>query len=304
MTDSSTLTDRAASVLARLKTKAAACGRSYQLCLQLFCQEEFLRRLSHSPYADNLILKGGLFLYTLTHYESRVTLDIDFLLRRMPAPQDRIRDILEEIIATDVGNDFISFEIKKITPIALAKKYAGIGVSLIARIKNTRTPIGIDFGIGDCIYPKAERHQIPTQLPGYEAPELNTYSLETAIAEKLDAVMSLMMTSSRMKDYHDLYYFAHRFDFKGESLREALRATFANRARQFDDETFADLLLLADEPSMQSKWNAYARKAGLDGVEFSSVMEVISHFLARPYRAACSATRMNEQWHAETLQWQ
>ena len=48
------MTDRAASVLARLKSKAAETGRSYQLCLQLFCQEEFLRRLQKSPYIENM----------------------------------------------------------------------------------------------------------------------------------------------------------------------------------------------------------------------------------------------------------
>ncbi|MDY2844758.1 MAG: nucleotidyl transferase AbiEii/AbiGii toxin family protein, partial [Eubacteriales bacterium] len=36
------MADVAASVLARLKSKAAKSGRSYPLCLQLFCQEEFL----------------------------------------------------------------------------------------------------------------------------------------------------------------------------------------------------------------------------------------------------------------------
>lgn len=60
------MADVAASVLARLKSKAAKSGRSYQLCLQLFCQEEFLRRLEKSKYAKNLVLKGGLFLYSLT----------------------------------------------------------------------------------------------------------------------------------------------------------------------------------------------------------------------------------------------
>ena len=60
------MADIAASVLARLKNKAAESGRSYQLCLQLFCQEEFLRRLEKSKYAENLVLKGGLFLYSLT----------------------------------------------------------------------------------------------------------------------------------------------------------------------------------------------------------------------------------------------
>ena len=52
------MADIAASVLTRLKNKAQASGRSYQLCLQLFCQEEFLRRLEKSKYAENFVLKG------------------------------------------------------------------------------------------------------------------------------------------------------------------------------------------------------------------------------------------------------
>jgi predicted nucleotidyltransferase component of viral defense system len=76
--------DTGASVLARLKNKARAAGKPFSLYLQLFCQEEFLRRLSMSRYADNLVLKGGMFIYTLTNFESRSTVDIDFLLRQMP----------------------------------------------------------------------------------------------------------------------------------------------------------------------------------------------------------------------------
>jgi hypothetical protein len=66
------MADVAASVLARLKNKSTESGRSYQLCLQLFCQEEFLRRLEKSKHAENLVLKGGLFLYSLTNFDSRV----------------------------------------------------------------------------------------------------------------------------------------------------------------------------------------------------------------------------------------
>lgn len=58
--------DIVASVLARLKNKAAESGKSYQLCLQFFCQEEFLHRLEKSKYAENLVLKGGLFIYSVT----------------------------------------------------------------------------------------------------------------------------------------------------------------------------------------------------------------------------------------------
>ena len=78
------MADIGASVLARLRNKAKETGRSNQLCMQLFCQEEFLRRLEKSKYADNFVLKGGLFLYTLTEFDSRVTVDVDFMLRKIP----------------------------------------------------------------------------------------------------------------------------------------------------------------------------------------------------------------------------
>ena len=126
------MADIAASVLARLKNKAKESGRSYQLCLQLFCQEEFLRRLEKSKYAENLVLKGGLFLYSLTDFDSRVTVDVDFLLRQIPNTPEQLKGILEEVIAIQTGNDFVTFEIKDITPIAVAKKYAGMGVSACA----------------------------------------------------------------------------------------------------------------------------------------------------------------------------
>ena len=94
------MADIAASVLTRLKNKAQSSGRSYQLCLQLFCQEEFLRRLEKSKYAENFVLKGGLFIYSLTEFDSRVTVDVDFLLRQMPNTPEQLRVVLEEIIAT------------------------------------------------------------------------------------------------------------------------------------------------------------------------------------------------------------
>ena len=99
------MADIAASVLTRLKNKAQASGRSYQLCLQLFCQEEFLRRLEKSKYAENFVLKGGLFIYSLTEFDSRVTVDVDFLLRQMPNTPEQLRAVLEEIIAAPTENE-------------------------------------------------------------------------------------------------------------------------------------------------------------------------------------------------------
>ena len=84
------MADKAASVLARLKNKAKNNGISYQQCLQLFFQEEFLRKLAASPYKNNLILKGGLFIYTLTNFESRATIDVDFMLRGLSNDMKRM----------------------------------------------------------------------------------------------------------------------------------------------------------------------------------------------------------------------
>ena len=47
-----------ASILARLKNKAKEEGIAFQQLLNLFFQEEFIRRLAQSDYKEKLILKG------------------------------------------------------------------------------------------------------------------------------------------------------------------------------------------------------------------------------------------------------
>ena len=297
------MADIAASVLARLKSKAAESGRSYQLCLQLFCQEEFLRRLEKSKYAENLVLKGGLFLYSLTNFDSRVTVDVDFLLRQIPNTPEQLKSILEDIIAVPTGNDFVTFEIKDVAPISVAKKYAGIGASIVAHIKNTRTPFSIDFGVGDVIVPKQEKRRIPTQLSDFESPMVNTYSVETTVAEKLDAILSLMEFSSRMKDYYDLYYIANKFDFDGAVLSEALRKTFANREHHFTVEQFEQVMSFGDDSVMQKKWKAFIRKINTKTDDYGIVLKTIRNFLEQPFTAAAENKTFTERWSAPNSKW-
>lgn len=297
------MADKAASVLARLKNKAAESGRSYQICLQLFCQEEFLRRLEKSKYAENLVLKGGLFIYSLTNFDSRVTIDVDFLLRQIPNTPEQLKTILEEIIAVPTGNDFVIFEIKNIAPIAVAKKYAGIGASVVASIKNTKTPFSIDFGVGDVIVPKQEKRKIPTQLSDFDAPIVNTYSVETTIAEKIDAILSLMEFSSRMKDYYDIYYIANKFGFDGKILSEALRTTFANREHVFSIEQFEQVMDFDDDEAMQRKWKAFVRKIDTKTDDYSTVLKTMKTFLEKPLTAAIEGKEFSERWSADNGEW-
>ena len=297
------MADIAASVLARLKNKAKESGRSYQLCLQLFCQEEFLRRLEKSQYSENLVLKGGLFIYSVTDFDSRVTVDVDFLLRKVPNTPEQLQTVIETIISTPTGNDFVTFEIKDIAPIAVAKKYAGIGVSLVARIKNTKTPFSIDFGVGDVIVPKQEKRKIPTQLDGFTSPTVNTYSLETTIAEKIDAILSLMEFSSRMKDYYDIYYLANKFDFDGATLTEALRKTFENRGHTFTAEQFELVTAFDSDEAMQKKWKAFVRKIDTKTDDYSVVLKTIKAFLTKAFTAAVKGKEFTEKWFAAENQW-
>ena len=281
------MADKAASVLTKLKNKAKESGRSYQLCLQLFSQEEFLRRLENSRYANNFVLKGGLFIYTLTEFESRVTMDIDFLLQRLPNTPQQLKTVIEEIILTDTGNDYISFEVRNIQPIAVTKKYAGITASLMAKIKNTKTPINIDFGVGDVIIPRQEKRAIPTQLAEFEKPVVNTYSLETTIAEKIDAILDLMEYSSRMKDYYDIYYLSKHFEFDSEILSEAMRKTFANRNHSFSKEQFDQVMQFGTNPEMKKKWHFFARKININDIDFEEVMREIKEFLEESFIKSC-----------------
>lgn len=295
--------DIAASVLARLKNKSKETGRSYQLCLQLFCQEEFLRRVEKSKYVDNLVLKGGLFIYSLTEFESRVTVDVDFLLKRMPNTPEQLRRMVEEIIEVETGNDFVTFEIKDVAPIAVAKKYAGIGVTMQAKIKNTRTPFSIDFGVGDVIVPRQEKRKIPTQLNDFVAPIINTYSIETTVAEKIDAILSLMEFSSRMKDYYDIYYLAHKFDFDGKMLCEALSKTFANREHSFTMEQFEQIITFDSDDGMRKKWSAFTKKIDVEMDEFQTILRKINEFLNGPYKTVMNGTSFEKQWNASDGCW-
>lgn len=297
------MADIGASVLAKLRNKAKETGRSNQLCIQLFCQEEFLRRLEKSKYADNFVLKGGLFLYTITEFDSRVTVDVDFLLRKIPNTPEKLREVINDIIESDTTNDFIMFEVKDVLPISVNKQYPGIHADIVAHIKNTRTPFGIDFGIGDIIVPGAEKRKIPTQLDDFPLPTINTYSIETTVAEKLDAILSLMEFSSRMKDYYDIYYLANKFDFDGKTLTEALRKTFVNRNRTFTIEQFNQMLSFLADDAMQKKWAAFCKKINTERC-FDVVLETIRDFLRQPYQAIVSGDEFVKTWTVSKQMWE
>ena len=157
--------------------------------------------------------------------------------------------------------------------------------------------------MGDVIVPKQEKRKIPTQLDDFTSPTVNTYSLETTIAEKLDAILDLMEFSSRMKDYYDIYYLANKFDFDGATLTKALEKTFENRGHAFTIEQFEQVMAFAENDAMQKKWKAFCRKIDIKTDDFNTVLKTIKEFLVEPFMATVENKEFEEKWTASDGRW-
>lgn len=295
--------DMGASVIARLKNKAKETGKPFQLHLQLFCQEEFLRRLAASCYSENLVLKGGLFIYTLTNFESRATVDIDFLLQQFPGRIEDIKRMVDEIISVDSGNDFITFTSRGFETISPQRKYTGVSFQLVGQIKNTRTPFDVDFGVGDIIIPVPRKRTIPVQLDGFGAPEVLTYSLESTIAEKFDALLQRLELTSRMKDIYDIYYLSSIFDFDGWALQQAIFETLQNRGTAYERDSFDRVIALAGNKDIQVRWRQYLRRLKMTELPLEEVMVCIDRFLRPAWNAILSERELFMQWDCKTATW-
>lgn len=296
------MADIAASVLARLRNKARASGISYQQCLQLFMQEEFLRKLSVSDCDDFLILKGGLFIYTLTNFESRATIDVDFLLRGYSNSIEDVKNLICKVLEAPTGNDYIEMNAKGFEEISPQRKYHGISTQIIGQIKNLRVPFNVDIGVGDVIVPKAERRKISTQLPGFEAPVIKTYSIESTIAEKFDAILQRFELTGRMKDFYDIFYLSRTFDFDGLKLQTAIFETLQQRGTPYDRDSFKRIAALADDEDMQKRWKYFLKTVKDDTLEFSFVISEIKIFLEPIFDAIVNENEWKKQWKID-LSW-
>ena len=292
----------AASVLTRLKNQSKEEGIPFQMVLQLFAQEEFLRKLSLSQYADNLILKGGMFIYTLTEFDSRPTRDIDFLIKNLHGSLENIEQTMRDICNTSTGNDFITLEVLGTEAISVDKKYPGVKTTFMGRIGKVRIPFSIDVGIDDVIVPDPIKRTIVTRLPDFVSPEVFTYSLESTIAEKFDAILQRMAGTSRMKDFYDIYYLSGIFDFEGEILIEAVKSTLDHRNRELQDDVFAEIEDFKNNNALNTQWKAF-EPAKESGLLFDDVLDRLAVFLEPIYQNMLSETNYDKRWSCESKMW-
>ena len=230
-------------------------------------------------------------------------MDIDFLMRGLDNNLESMDRMIADILAVNTGTDFVSFKASKTIPIARQRKYHGVRTQIIGRIKNIRVPFHVDIGIGDVIFPAAERRVIRTQLHGYRSPVVLTYSLESTIAEKLDAILQRLELTGRMKDFYDLYYLSRTFDFNGGKLQMAIQKTLQTRATPYENNSFIRIMALADVADMQIKWRYFLKTLKDPEIDFKEVIAGIGKFLRPVWEKIISKQTITSNWTASTGSW-
>ncbi len=252
------------SVRTRLSEKARAGRENVQLVLTRFAIERFIFRLAESAHRDTFILKGAMLFSLWAPVPYRGTGDLDLLGQGNAAPE-RMAAIFKDICQQTAPDDGLVFDANSVhAEVARAEdEYSGVRVTLTATLANARLPLQVDIGFGDVVTPGAQEISYPSLL-GFPEPRLQAYPPETVVAEKLEALVSLGMRNSRMKDFFDLWAIAKTFAFDGPTLARAVAATFARRQTPFPDGTpIALTAAFIDDASKQAQWTAFLRRTSI-----------------------------------------
>ncbi|MCE0522885.1 MAG: nucleotidyl transferase AbiEii/AbiGii toxin family protein [Methylacidiphilales bacterium] len=218
-----------ASVRARLLDRARAERADFQILLTRYALERLLYRLSVSPHRDRFILKGAMLFVTWVADPFRPTRDLDLLGHGDNDAED-IAETFRDICAQPVADDGVTFDVATLTaaPIREEVEYAGVRVRTTATIAGARIAIQVDIGFGDAITPAAIDIDYPALLDA-PAPHLRAYPVETVVAEKFEALVTLGVANSRLKDFYDLWVISRTFELRQAALVEAVQRTFERR---------------------------------------------------------------------------
>lgn len=296
------ITNIAAPIRQRLLNLARERKEDFGLLLTKYGLERVLYRIAVSNYRDLFVLKGALLFELWTEERYRPTRDADFLARGQNDPE-RFERIFREICAIKVEDGLIfDVDTVKAERISEDADYEGIRVKFVSNLENARIPIQIDLGFGDVITPAPVETEIPSMLD-LTPSKLLTYPRESVLAEKFEAMVSLGIANSRMKDFHDIQSLSREFSYEGIVLSEAIRRTFAARGTQLP--AGIPLALTAeffDDPDKKKQWTAFCRKnrGYVADVSLQSVCKEIAAFLIPIIQAINGKSPVPGKWTART----
>jgi len=271
--------DMAVSVKARLKNIAKEYKKTFNLILQLYMQERLLYRLSVSEYKDNFILKGGLFLFSMTGFTGRPTRDIDFLGHQILNDMESIKEIFKNICKIEY-NDGVIFDSNSVLVEEIKKEadYKGVRVKLNGYLGKAKEILWVDIGFNDIVVPEAIIADYPVLLE-MDCPKIKMYSFESVVAEKFEAIVSLGELNSRMKDFYDIFILLSEKKLNKDILQRAILKTFRRRGTDIlkCDQVFRKEFI--EDNNRINQWKLFTRKIGQQNIEFEYVVNVIKKFL-------------------------
>jgi len=287
-------TNLAASVKAKLYNIAKQHKVELNVVLRQFIQERFLYRLSVSKYSNYFILKGAVLFTAYGIGSLRPTKDIDFLGVNISTDTVALVSVISEIAAIEF-DDGLNFQTEQLTneTIREGEYYEGIRFHIPAKLGSVKQNLLIDIGFGDKIVIRSQKVTFPTILD-FAAPVLTIYSIESAIAEKFEAIVSLGSASSRMKDYYDIIQFISIQSFRKDELKNAIIATFANRRTPLENMQYIFTQEYFVQSAMQTNWENFLTRRKLEGeVKFSIVMAKLEKFFVPIFEIESSRSIWN-----------
>ena len=227
---------------------------------QMFFFEQFLKRLSISPYRSNFILKGGLLMSSIVGKSERTTKDLDATLKGISLNKETVINIISNIISIDI-DDGITFELIDVKDIREVDIYGGYRVNMYARMQTLRIYISIELTTGDKITPNEIECEYNCLFDNNSIP-IFAYTLETIIAEKFHSVVVREGANTRMKDFYDIYILIKQkgkeIDF--EILAEAIKNTFNHRSTNLDYSKIKESLQdLKENKILLNQWLKYQK---------------------------------------------
>ena len=270
----------------------------FNAILVQYAIERLIDRLGRSTESPRFVLKGAMLFRVWTGELHRPTKDVDFLGHGDPSPESIAEAV--RAITSVASDDGLRFDPESISAEEIREEqdYDGVRVTVTAYLAHVPITVRIDVGFGDAVTPEAVERPFPTLL-GHDAPMIRAYPPETSVAEKVDAMCKLGIINSRMKDYYDVIMISRRFEFDGEVLAGALRATLERRGTPLPTGTptgLSDKFGADDEK--QRQWNAYLKRMKIDDVPTAlpEVVTTIQQFVLPALEAASEPSRAPGGW--------
>lgn len=258
-------------------------NQEYMKVLVRFLHERLLYRISISPYKSHFLLKGSSLLFAFDMFKARPTIDIDLLGKHLDRDSGNLQRVFTQICGIECIEDGVSFDAESILlrPIAIEKEFPGSCVTITAHLDTIVQPISVDIGFGDVVTPYPLSLDYPLLLDDLPAIEINSYSLETLIAEKFHAMVERDVSNSRMKDFYDVFYIFKNHEIDKDTLRDAIINTFDNRNTHFNPAVKLFTSDFSNDIVRNFAWKAFLKKIRWkEEIPFTEVMTLIREKLS------------------------